>query len=217
MGLNIALITSGCGHLDGSEVTEAVSTWIALCERGAGVTVFAPSGLAPAVDHLKGEPLPESRSPRQEAARIFRGQVRDITELQAKQFDALVLVGGYGAAKTLSNWASAGAKCEVLKPLELALREFHATSKPIGAICIAPALVARVLGTSGVTVTIGNDAATAAEILKTGAQHEDCPVTDYVTDRDNKILSTPAFMYETSPDQVFIGIRKMIGELCEMA
>lgn len=194
-----ALIMSGCGHLDGTEITEAVSLLIALSQAGAAVTCYAP--LAKMDD----------------SAKISRGQIDDVKNLRAKDFDALVLPGGYGAAKHLSNWAERGSKAEAHPEVARVIREFVAESKPIGAACIAPTLLALVLGGQGVTVTIGNDAATAAEIEKTGARHENCPVEDYVTDREYKIVTTPAYMYDAKPHEVFRGISGLVKEVFEMA
>ena len=139
-------------------------------------------------------------------------------ELKETDFDALIFPGGFGAALHLSNWANDGAKTKVNREVMKAIIAFHKNSKPIGAMCIAPVLIARVLGSEGVNVTIGNDEGVAAEIEKTGSHHVKCDVTDYVSDRDHKILTTPAYMYgDAKAFDVFTGIRKMIRELVEMA
>lgn len=195
----IAVVLSGCGHQDGTEITEAVSSLISLSELGVKYQCFAPEA------HME------------ESARISRGEISDIKNLKASDFDAIVFPGGFGAAKRLSNWAEKGASCSVQTDVERVIREFNDQDKPIGAVCIAPAIVARVLGAKNINLTIGNDKETASEIQKTGAQHVNCPVTDYISDRDNKILSTPAYMYDAQPNEVFTGIRKMIRELVEMA
>ncbi|MGE0763978.1 MAG: isoprenoid biosynthesis glyoxalase ElbB [Bdellovibrionales bacterium] len=214
---NFAVVLSGSGHKDGSEITEAVSALISLSEANAGYQVFAPKMNAPAVNHLTNQ----DEAPRQvmaEAARIARGQVKNLSELKASDFDGLVFPGGYGAAKVLCSFAQHGANCEVLPEVAKVIEDFYKAEKPIAAICIAPALIARVLGKKGITVTIGHDAATAAEIRKTGAQHENCAVTDYVTDREHRLVTTPAYMYDDAkPHQVFQGIRSCIKEFVEMA
>jgi enhancing lycopene biosynthesis protein 2 len=158
------------------------------------------------------------RNALEESARIARQHVAPLSDLREKDFDAVVFPGGFGAAKNLSDWASAGARATVLPDVRRVITEFHKSSKPIGAICIAPTLVAKVLGTEHPEVTIGTDPETAAEIEKTGAQHTKCAVDDYVSDRDHKILTTPAYMYDDAkPHQVFTGIRRMLTELVEMA
>ncbi len=213
----IAVVLSGCGYLDGSEITEAVSLLIALNQAGAETFCFAPNIDVPAMDHKSGQSA-EKRNVLQESARIARGKVQDLAELDEKNFDAVAFPGGYGAAKNLSSWATEGAKSQVLPAVEKVILDFYKASKPIGAMCIAPVLLAKVLGNKKVTLTIGNDAATAAELAKTGAVHEECPVDDYITDRETKVVTTPAYMYDDAkPHEVFKGIFGMAHELVEWA
>ncbi len=212
----IALVLSGCGFKDGSEITESVSTLIALSQKGAQYKAFAPDINYTSTNHITGE-SEGTRNTIAESARITRGEVADIKSLKACDFDALVFPGGFGAAIHLCSWAQKGNLCEVHPEVDRVIRDFYNSSSPIGAVCIAPALVARVLGPLGIIVTIGNDNETAAEIEKTGATHEVCPVDDYITDRENKIITTPAYMYEATPAQVFKGITGLVQELYEMA
>lgn len=214
----IAVILSGCGHRDGAEITEAVSTLIAIGEAKAEYQIFAPDAEFSVADPITGSPTPEKRNILKEAARIARGKISDIKKLHAGDFDALAFPGGFGVALHLCTFATDGAKAKVHPEVERVIREFHAELKPIAAICIAPALIATVLGREGVIVTIGNDKGTAAEIAKAGAHHENCAVDDYVSDREHKVVTTPAYMYdEAEPAQVFAGIRGAIRELVEMA
>lgn len=212
----IAVILSGCGHLDGSEITEAVSVIIALSQCQVSVDYFAPSLSFAAKDHLTSE-TKEQRNALVESCRITRGQTQDLNLLQVKNYDGLVLPGGQGASRLLSTWSTEGARCTVLPEVEKVIKEFYAQQKPIAAVCIAPAVVARVLGKQGISVTLGNDPTCAQEIEKTGAQHENCPADEYISDRHHRILSTPAYMCEATPAQTFNGISKMIRELVEMA
>jgi enhancing lycopene biosynthesis protein 2 len=214
----IAVVLSGCGNKDGAEITEAVSLLVSLSQNGAEVTCFAPDVEFEALNFVSNKPLGETRNAMIEAARISRGKIRDLVSLQEKDFDALAFVGGFGAAKVLSTWAENGAKCTVLLSVDRVIREFHESSKPIGALCISPVLIAKVLGSKKVVVTLGNDKETIAEVLKTGAQHEICPVDDYVTDRETKVITTPAYMYGSAkPHEVFKGIAGLAKELVEMA
>lgn len=214
----IAVILSGCGNKDGAEITEAASLLIALSQHGAAATCFAPNLEFEALNFTTGEPLPAKRNAMIEAARIARGHISDLASLRHNEFDGLAFVGGFGAAKNLSTWATKGSQCTVLPDVERVIKEFHQNSKPIGAICISPVIVAKVLGKNRVTVTLGNDKETIAEVLKTGAQHEVCPVDDYVTDRECKVITTPAYMYGAAkPHEVFNGISAMTKELVEMA
>lgn len=214
----IAVVLSGCGFLDGSEITESVSLLIALNQAGAQVSCFAPDVEFSVTNHLNGNVVTEKRQVLSEAARIARGEIKALSALHARDFDAVAFPGGFGAAKNLCNWAEKGADCEVNPDVKRVVQEFHAASKPIGAICIAPVIIAKVLGEHKVTLTIGDDQDTIAEILKTGAQHEECPVDDYITDRETKVVSTPAYMYgNAKPNEVFAGIFGLAHELVEWA
>lgn len=214
----IAVILSGCGNKDGAEVTEVVSTLIAISAAGAKYELFAPNIDYHPMNHLNGEiDTLTLRNTLIEAARLARGQIKDLNQLKEADYEAIVFPGGFGAAIHLSNWAQKGAKCIVHSEVVRVIQEFHQASKPIGAICIAPTLIAKVLGGENVTLTIGNDKETSAEISKTGAIPVDCPVDDFITDRLHKVITTPAYMYDTLPDKVFKGISRLINELVEMA
>lgn len=218
MGKRVAVVLSGCGHKDGAEITEAISTLIALTEAGASYDVFAPNQPFEVTDAISSKPTGEKRNIMHEAARIARGHIQDLKNLKASGYDALAFPGGFGAALHLCTFAKEGAACSVNPEAERVIKEFYSQEKPIAAICIAPALIAKVLGNKGVTVTIGVDKGTAAEIAKTGAHHENCAVTDYVTDRDHRLVTTPAYMYDDAKSfEVFTGVRKAIRELVEMA
>lgn len=206
----IGVILSGCGVYDGSEIHEAVITLLAIDRAGAEAICMAPDIDAPAVNHLKGEPDGGSRNVLVEAARIARGKIRNIAEIQAADLDAVILPGGFGAAKNLCDFAVKGPECTVNPEVERLVRAMHAAGKPIGAICIAPALIARILGAKQVTVTIGTDPATAAAIEKTGARHQDCNVREFVIDRANKVVTTPAYMLAGRIGEAADGIEKTV-------
>lgn len=215
MSKRVAVILSGCGHRDGAEITESVSTLIALSEAGAEYAIFAPDQNFSVTDPLTGAATTETRNVLRESARIARGKIQPLKELNAKNFDALAFPGGFGAALNLCTWAKKGAACEVNPEVERVIRDFYSAEKPIAGICIAPALLARVLGREKITVTIGEG---DEEILKTGAIHEKCAVNDFVTDREHRIVTTPAYMYDgAKPAEVFAGVRAAIRELVEMA
>ncbi len=213
----IAVVLSGCGFQDGTEITEAVSSFIALTELGVDYEVFAPNTELSAKNHLTGESQGQ-RDVMAESARISRGNCKDIKELKPENFDGILFPGGFGAALNLSNWAQKGSDCEVNGEVKTLIQNFHSHSKPIAALCIAPAVIAKVLGEHNVAVTIGTDKDTAAEIEKTGASHVDCAVTDFVTDREHKVITTPAYMYgDAKPFEIYTGVRKAIHEFVEMA
>lgn len=214
----IAVVLSGCGNKDGAEITEAISLLISLSQNGAEYMCFAPNLEFNAVNFLNNKALPEKRNAMIEAARISRSQIQDLKNLDVNHYDALAFVGGYGVAKNLSDWAEKGSQCKVLPEVEKPIKDFHKANKPIAGVCIAPVLLAKVLGSHRVTITLGHDKETIAEVLKTGAQHEICPVDDYVTDRETKVITTPAYMYDDAkPHEVFKGIAGLAKELVEMA
>lgn len=217
MPKTVAVILAGCGHRDGSEIHESVCTLLALDKAGVTVKCFAPNVEFDVTDALTGKPTGQKRNALQEAARIARGEIQDIKNAKASQFDALVLPGGYGAAKILSNFAEKGAQCDVHPEVARLLRETHAAKKPIGAICIAPAVVARALGEHHPSLTIGTDKGTAGALESMGAKHCDCPVKEHVVDKKNKIVTTPAYMLGPSVAHVAAGIEKCVNEVLAMA
>lgn len=213
----IAVVLSGCGFKDGAEITESVATLIALSEHPVQVQMFAPNMDFHSVNHLNGESS-GTRNVLIEAARIARGKILDLEDLESQKFDAVIFPGGYGAATHLCNFAEKGSVGTVLPKVKSLILEFHRDGKPIGAFCIAPALISLVLGGKGVCVTIGNDSQTALEITKTGAEHEITPVTEFISDRENKVVTTPAYMYDdATPFEVYNGIKNAVKEIVEMA
>ena len=216
MSKKIAVILSGCGVYDGAEIHESVITLLRLDQRGAQVQCFAPDiAQLHVINHLTGEEMPETRNVLVESARIARGEVKDIGEANADDFDALIVPGGFGAAKNLSNFAVEGAGCSV-NPQVLALAEaFAEAGKPVGLICISPALAAKIYG-PGVTCTIGNCADTAAALDKMGATHQECAVDDIVEDKARKLVSTPAYMLAKSISEAASGINKMVDRVLEL-
>ena len=167
------------------------------------------------INHLTGDEMPESRNVLVESARIARGNIKDIREADVEDFDALIMPGGFGAAKNLSNFAVEGAGCTV-QPEVLALAEaFAEAGKPVGLICISPALAAKIYG-PGVTCTIGNDADTAAAMNKMGATHKDCAVSDIVEDKARKLGCTPAYMLAQSISEAASGINKLVDRVLEL-
>jgi len=216
MSKKIAVILSGCGVYDGAEIHESVITLLRLDQRGAQVQCFAPNiAQLHVINHLTGEEMPESRNVLVESARIARGDVKDLREARAEDFDALIVPGGFGSAKNLSNFAVEGAGCTV-QPEVLALAEaFAEAGKPVGLICISPALAAKIYG-PGVVCTIGTDADTAAAVTKMGGTHEDCAVTDIVEDTARKLVTTPAYMLAKSISEAASGINKLVDRVLEL-
>ncbi|NND66055.1 MAG: isoprenoid biosynthesis glyoxalase ElbB [Halioglobus sp.] len=215
---NVAVVLAGCGVYDGAEINEAVLTLLSLEQQGASYQCFAPDKeQMHVINHLTGEPAEgESRNVLVEAARIARGNIKPLTEANVAGYDALLVPGGFGAAKNLSNFAVAGADMDV-DPDFLALgRAFHAAGKPIGLICIAPVMSAAICG-EGASCTIGNDAETAAAITAMGAQHLECPVSEARIDKDNKLVTTPAYMLAGKVSEAYSGISDCVREVLALA
>ncbi len=189
----IAVILSGCGVMDGSEIGEAMMALLAIDMNGATYAAFAPDkAQADVMNHLSGKPMNETRSVLIEAARLVRGEIAPLSSFRAADYDALLLPGGFGAAKNLSTFAFEGEKMTVDADVAQAIRAMHAAGKPIGAMCIAPVLLAKML--PGVKVTIGQDAHTAAQVTAMGAQHENTHIAQVSADNKNKVFTTPCYM-----------------------
>jgi enhancing lycopene biosynthesis protein 2 len=217
MGKKIGVVLSGCGVYDGSEIHEAVFTLLAIDRCGAEAICMAPDMEFPEVNHLTGEAAGAKRNALVEAARIARGKIRNIREVQASELDAVIFPGGFGAAKNLCNFAEKGAGAAILPEVARLLGDMAAAKKPIGAICIAPALVAAALGKEyRPQVTIGTDAGTAAAIRETGSVHVECPVTEFVVDRENKIVTTPAYMLAERISEAAEGIDKAVRAVLDL-
>lgn len=215
----IAVCLSGCGVMDGAEIHESVLTLLAIDQTGAKAVCCAPDvPVSGVVNHLTNKPDQAPRNVLVESARIARGDIKDLKDLKAADVDALIFPGGFGAAKNLCTFASAGAECTVNPEVERLVGEMIAAKKPIGAICIAPAMLARVLGKKDIhaQLTIGTDVGTAKAIEQMGGRHCDCHVTEFVVDERHKIVSTPAYMLGQGPAEVFEGIRKLVGEVLRL-
>lgn len=215
----VALILSGCGVYDGSEIHEACAALLALNQAGAQVTACAPGGpQMHVINHLAGEPAAgETRDILTESARIVRGEIKPLAELDATQFDCVVLPGGFGAAKNLCNFATEGDGCTVHPEVESFLRAASGAGKPIGAMCIAPVILARVFGPDlQPELTIGNDPATAGMVEKMGARHVDCAADQTVVDEANKMVTTPAYMLAGDIGTVFAGAAGFVEKLLRL-
>jgi enhancing lycopene biosynthesis protein 2 len=219
MKKKIAVILCGSGFKDGSEIHESVFTLNALSEQGADFQCFAQDApQSDVIDCLTGKPSNESRNQLVEAARIARGNVKRLSELDPEAFDALILPGGFGAAKNLCDYASKGVDASVKPQVALALDGFSNLKKPIGAICIAPMVLALHFKGKGLTLTLGAADAEIESQLKTmGHRHEARKVTEICVDQSNRIVSTPAYMHERpAMHEVNQGIKSLVGSVLSM-
>lgn len=213
----VGVLLSGCGVYDGVEIHEAVLTLLALDRKGAKIFSMAPDiDQYHIVDHLTGEAVEGKRNVLIESARVTRGEIRDLKTVQASELDALIMPGGFGAAKNLSDFAIKGKDTEVNPDVSRIINEMSDAGKPIGAICISPAVVARVLSHKHPEVTIGNDFGTAEAIEKMGAIHKACTVEQIYIDKQNKIVTTPAYMLGPTIKDVAVGIEKLVDAVLAM-
>ncbi len=217
-----AVVLSGCGVFDGSEIHEAVLTMLAIDSAGAEYQCFAPNTWqARTVDHFTGNVSAiagddDNRNVLAEAARIARGEIKDLSEFNPKEFDAIVFPGGFGAALNLSDFAVKGAECDINQSVKKAIEESHKEGLVIGAMCIAPVVLARLLGKYGVRLTIGNDAKVAAGVAKMGAVHENKSAVEVCVDEENKVVTTPCYMLASSIKEVAQGTQNLIREMIDL-
>jgi enhancing lycopene biosynthesis protein 2 len=215
----VAVILSGCGVFDGAEIHESVLVLLALDRANARVICAAPD--VPqhhVVNHLTQQAVPgESRNVLVESARIARGRIVPLSQLRPADVDAIILPGGFGAAKNLCNFALAGEGYGVNPEVARVLQEAHKLGKPLGFVCIAPAIAAGLFGGEKAELTIGNDPSTAKALQSKGAQHINCTVHNVVVDRRLKIATTPAYMLANRITEAEAGISKLVHAVLEMA
>ncbi|XP_018613557.1 glutamine amidotransferase-like class 1 domain-containing protein 3, mitochondrial [Scleropages formosus] len=221
----VAVVLSGCGVYDGTEIHEASAVLVHLSRGEAQVQMFAPNiSQMHVIDHCKGQPSEESRNVLSESARIARGNISDLAQLKVSDHDAVIFPGGFGAAKNLSTFAVDGKDCKVIEDVERVLKDFHKAGKPIGLCCISPVLAAKVL--PGVEVTVGYEeeaggrwpyAGTAEAITSLGAKHCVKDVTEAHVDQKNKVVTSPAFMCDTKLHLIFDGIGVMVRDVLRLS
>lgn len=210
-----AVVLSGCGVFDGAEIHEATLSLLAIARRGCSYVMFAPDiEQHHVINHLTGEEMDQTRNVLVESARIARGNIQKLDDFKASDFDALLFPGGFGAAKNLSSWAFDGAKATVLPAVEEAIRSMITLKKPVGAMCIAPAILARVLGK--VHLTIGTDKATIDAMESLGASHVNTSHGEVVVDPDHQVVSTPCYMLDATIDQIAEGADNIVDALLKM-
>ncbi|UIM97163.1 isoprenoid biosynthesis glyoxalase ElbB [Yersinia ruckeri] len=212
----VGVVLSGCGVFDGAEIHESVLTLLALDRAGVEAVCFAPDKpQLHVINHLSGEVSAEVRNVLVESARIARGHIQPLSAASSDNLDALIVPGGFGAAKNLSSFATEGSACSVDQDLYKLVQKMHKADKPIGFMCIAPALLPKLLG-DRVRLTIGNDIDTAESIESMGGEHIVCPVDDVVVDAEHKVVTTPAYMLAGSISEAATGIDKLVAKVLDL-
>jgi enhancing lycopene biosynthesis protein 2 len=209
-----AVVLAGNGVFDGAEIHEATLSLYAIKKQGADYEIFAPDiDQHHVINHITGEEMAEKRNVLIESARIARGKIRPLSQYQATDFDALLFPGGFGVAKNLCSFAFEGADCSVNEDVKKALKTTLDQQKPIGALCIAPVLVAKILG--DVELTIGQDKDTAAAVEKMGAQHKVTHHGEVIIDKKHKVFTTPCYMLDADITQIGDGAHNIVREILE--
>jgi len=212
---NFAVVLSGSGVYDGAEIHEATLTMLAIARQGAEYQCFAPNiNQHHVINHLNGEEMNETRNVLVESARIARGNIKDLVEFNGNDFDAIILPGGFGVAKNLSTVAFEGAEATVIPEVEKVIKQMFKLKKPIGALCISPTIIAKVLG--DVNVTIGQDKATAEVIEAFGATHVETNHGDVVFDEEKLVFTTPCYMLDATILDIDDGATNVVYAMLEM-
>ncbi len=212
----VAVILSGCGVFDGAEIHESVLTLLNIAKAGASYACFAPDvEQMHTINHLTGEEMQPNRNVLVESARIARGEIKAITELDVNEFDAVILPGGFGGAKNLCNFAVKGAEAQMQDDVLAACKAFADAGKPAGYICISPAMIPMVYG-KGAKATIGTDEETASALAAMGSEHVNCAVEDIVVDDERNVVSTPAYMLAGSILEADAGISNLVNKVLEL-
>ncbi len=214
----IGVLLSGCGVYDGVEIHEAVITLLALDRNGAEAVCMAPDiEQHHVVNHLNGETSEEKRNVLVESARVARGNIKDVQAVIAADLDGLILPGGFGAAKNLSNFAIKGKDADIHPDVSKIVRDMVDAGKPVGAICISPAILSKIVEEKNPEVTIGNDFGTIEAIEEIGGTHVVCSVDQIHVDHANKLITTPAYMLGPGIKEVAAGIEKLVDEVLKLA
>lgn len=214
----IGVLLSGCGVYDGAEIHESVLTLLALDRAGAEIVCMAPDmDQMHVINHLTQEVSEEKRNVLVESARIARGEIRNLKDVRGEDLDGLIIPGGFGAAKNLSDFAVKGPEATVHPEVKRVLKEVSDAGKPIGAVCIAPATLVRALSEKSPEVTIGTDTGTGSAIDAMGGTHKICTVDQIHVDERNRLVTTPAYMLGPGIKEVAVGVEKLVSKVVELA
>lgn len=209
-----AIVISGCGVQDGAEIHESVMAMLAVDMAGCSYQLFAPDmDQLKVVNHLTGKQTNENRNVLVESARIARGNIKPLSEYRASDYDALLFPGGFGAALNLSTYGRDGENMTVNTDVEHAVKETYNQKKVIGAMCIAPVVLAKILGKG--TLTIGTDRGTAASIESFGAKHQSTDKGEVVADINNRLFTTPCYMLNSTIKDIYEGATNLVQQMVQ--
>lgn len=210
-----AVILAGSGVFDGSEIHETTMTLYAIMKNGGTYQIFAPDiDQHHVVNHITGEEMPEKRNVLIEAARIARGDIKNLKDFRADDYDGLIMPGGFGAAKNLSTFAFDGSNCQVNGEVENAIRAMAKENKPIGALCISPVIVAKIFG--DIKLTIGQDKDTADAVVQMGATHQRTDHGEVVVDNNHKVVTSPCYMLDANILNIAEGADNTVQSMLEL-
>jgi|TARA_B100001778_G_scaffold211586_1_gene175184 enhancing lycopene biosynthesis protein 2 len=218
--MKVGVLLSGSGVNDGSEIHESVLTMLFLDRLRAETIMMAPNiDQMHVINHYTGQEMDEYRNVLVESARIARGNIKDMAEIRGEDLNALIIPGGLGASKNLSDFAMSGPECSVNPDVYRIVVEMILAKKPIGAICIAPAIMAKILAEQSLSgrLTVGNDKTTSEDIVAMGSKHQNCSSEEIAIDNENKIVTTPAYMNAESISEAAKGIEKLVDQVVSMA
>ncbi|MBN1113603.1 MAG: isoprenoid biosynthesis glyoxalase ElbB [Bacteroidales bacterium] len=214
MKKQFAVILAGCGSQDGSEIHEATMTLLAIDLAGAQYSIFAPDkNQHHVINHINGKEIDQERNVLVESARIARGKIDSLDKLDASKYDALIIPGGYGAAKNLCDYAFKGPLMEVDTLVAEKITDFKNSKKPIGALCIAPMIISKLFPGSHVTLGQNNESVTHAEML--GAVHENTNNGEVIHDTENNIFTNPCYMLKASIGDIYRGAQNVVNKIME--
>ena len=215
----VGLLLSGCGVNDGSEIHESVISMLALDRAGVETVIMAPNiDQMHVVNHYTGQEMDEFRNVLVESSRIARGNIKDMAEVTGNDLDALIIPGGFGVAKNLCDYAMTGSDCSINPDVYRLVSEVHLLEKPIGAICIAPVMMAKIFGEQdeSAEMTVGSDELRSIDINTMGSKHIKCSVSEMIIDKDKKLVTTPAYMEAKSIKEAAEGIEKLVTQILSM-
>ncbi|XP_061691146.1 glutamine amidotransferase-like class 1 domain-containing protein 3, mitochondrial [Syngnathoides biaculeatus] len=224
MAKRVAVILSGCGIYDGTEIHEASAVLVHLSRAGAQVQMFAPNqDQMHVINHCDGKPLDGKRNVLQESARIARGDITDLAKLDVLEFHAVIIPGGFGVAKNLSDWGTKNKEFTIKPEVEKTLKDFHKAGKPMAMCCISPVLAAKIL--PGCELTVGQDkesdawpyARTAGALREMGCKHVNKEAEQAHVDVKHKLVTSPAFMSNAPIHKIFDGIGVLVKETLKLA